>query len=249
MQGAGCKVQGTGYKVQGVYYVHLNPEPFTLHPVPCTLHLAPCTLNPKTMINWILANYIEILGTITGIIYVYLSIKQNIWSWFFGIINSLLYIYINFSAELYANMNLQVYYVIISVYGWYHWLYGAKEIGEKELPVSTTTFRLSMWLSLVTLALFVFLIFFLKRFTQSQLPMVDALTTAASIVATWMLTRKLIEQWIIWVVVDVISIGMYIYLQLYATSILFTVYTILAISGYYQWKKYLSKNQTIVSKL
>jgi nicotinamide mononucleotide transporter len=188
---------------------------------------------------WITQNSIEILGLIFGLLYVIFSIKENIWCWPVGFISSALYIYVFFSTKFYADMSLQVYYLIVSVYGWYHWMFGSKSKKQDDLKVSRTKATMVLYLSLAFIISFVLISYILVNFTDSEIPYWDAFTTAASFVATWMLARKLIEHWIIWIIVDSVSLGLYIYKGLYPTVILFSVYTVLAILGFIQWKKQL----------
>jgi len=180
---------------------------------------------------------VEIFGAVTGLIYLYFSIRQNIWLWPLGIFTSAVYIYVFFVSKFYADMGLQGYYLVVSIYGWYHWLHGAPGNRSDELPVSRTSRRQWVALLIITLVLFVLIAWVLERFTDSDVPRWDAFTTAASITATWMLARKLLEHWLIWVVVDAVSMGLYIYKGLYPTVGLFAVYTLMAVKGYVEWKK------------
>lgn len=199
--------------------------------------------------NWFVNNYIEFLGTVFGLIYISFSIKQNILLWPVGIITSALYIYVFFYSKFYADMSLQVYYLVISFYGWYNWLHGKnKDTESNHIQIITVTKKLSAILIVITFVLFLFIAFILKNYTDSPLPYWDSFTTAASIVATWMLTKKYIEQWLIWVIVDSVSLGLYIYKGLYSTSFLFFVYTILAIFGYLEWKKEIKKSKLALSE-
>lgn len=195
----------------------------------------------QQVLLWITQNYIELLGLFFGLFYILFSIKQNVWCWPAGFITSALYIYVFFSTKFYADMGLQVYYLIVSVYGWYHWMFGAKSNKQDDLKISGTGIKLAFYLLLATTILFIIISYILVNFTDSEIPYWDAFTTAASFVATWMLARKIIEHWIIWIIVNTVSIGLYIYKGLYPTVILFTVYTILAIFGYIEWKKELKK--------
>lgn len=194
------------------------------------------------ILNWLVANYVEVTGTILGLLYIVLSIKQNIFTWPVGLLTSALYVYVFFITKFYADMALQIYYVLVSLYGWYHWLKGTS--GEKEqLPVTQTPRKLWLPISAASLIFFFFIVFVLKNYTDSPVPVGDSLTTALSLVATWMLARKYIEHWIIWVFVDFLSAVLYAFKNLWPTVILFVVYTIMAIVGYYSWKKDL--NSTI----
>lgn len=194
----------------------------------------------QQVLLWISNNYIELLGLIFGLLYILLSIKQNIWCWPVGFITSALYIYVFFVTKFYADMGLQVYYLIVSVYGWSHWMFGAKSKKQDDLKISKTNIKLGIYLFLATIVLFVIISYVLVNYTDSEIPYWDAFTTAASFVATWMLARKIIEHWIIWIIVDSVSLGLYIYKELYPTVILFAVYTVLAILGYIEWKKKLN---------
>jgi len=195
----------------------------------------------QSFFSWFIDHYIELLGTIFGLLYIFFSIKQNIWCWPIGLISSVIYVSVFFNAKFYADMGLQLYYVFISIYGWYYWIYGGKSTSKNQLEVTTTGLKLGFLLFLVNLGLFLFISFVLVNFTDSEIPYWDALTTAASIVATWMLAQKKIEHWILWIIVDTVSLGLYIYKELYATVILFAVYTVLAFFGYLEWKKSLQK--------
>ncbi len=189
------------------------------------------------MIEWLSANYIEVIAASLGFIAIYLQIKQKIWYWPVSIILVSLYIIVYIRARLYADMSLQVYYLVISFYGWHHWLFGKRDAQNDKLAITFASRRLGIILFLVSIALFFSIAAVLIHFTDSDLPYWDAFTTALSFVATWMLARKIIENWLVWIIVDAISIGIYIYKELYPTTILFTALTILAVVGYITWKK------------
>ncbi len=185
--------------------------------------------------------WIEIFGVVTGILYVILEVKQNRFLWPLGIITSAAYIYIFFTGKFYADMGLQVYYVLISIYGWYYWSRGGEKSGKGELPVVRIN-RQQLILLFLTFAFSWALIYFvLDRYTDSSVPLGDSFTTALAIVATWMLTRKIIEQWFLWIIANVVSIALYIYKGLYPTVILYAVYAGMAVYGYLEWKRSMNK--------
>jgi len=188
------------------------------------------------MINYISQHYIEITGAALSLIYLYLSIKQKIGLWIFGFLCSALYVVVFFNSKFYADMSLQFYYLGVSVYGWISWKSGKLHTG-KELPVKRVNTRHAIFLSAITIAIFLLYYFILARYTDSPLPFADSFTTALSITATWMLAKKLIEHWLLWIVVDAVSAGLYFYKELYPTAILFIIYTIMAIAGFVEWKK------------
>lgn len=187
--------------------------------------------------EWLLSNKIELLGAILGIAYIFFSIKQNVLTWVTGILTSLLYAYVFFEAKLYADMGLQGYYVFISIYGWYFWIKGSKPKHSNSVPVKKTSFKLWIKLAAVSALLYVIILFILLKFTNSDVPYLDSMTTAFSIVATWMLARKYAEHWLVWIFVDAFSAGLYVYKGLWATVILFSIYTIMAVLGFIEWKK------------
>ena len=187
--------------------------------------------------EWLLSNKIELLGAILGILYIVFSIRQNILTWPTGLLTSLLYIVVFFKSGVYAAMGLQVYYVFISIYGWYFWLKGKKTDNKSQLPVQTVNKKLWVKIGLFSILIYAAISFMLIKYSDSEVPYLDSLTTSLSIVATWMLAKKYIEQWIIWIFADLISSGLYIYKNLWPTVVLFIIFTIMAILGYIEWKK------------
>ena len=187
--------------------------------------------------EWLLSNKIELLGAILGILYVVLSIRQNIFTWPIGLLTSLLYIVVFYKSALYAAMSLQVYYIFISIYGWYFWLRGKNTNNKSQAPVQKINKQFLLRIGAVTVLIYGFILFILINFSDSDVPFLDSLTTSLSITATWMLARKYIENWIIWIFVDIISSGLYIYKNLWPTVVLFSVYAVMAFIGYVEWKK------------
>jgi nicotinamide mononucleotide transporter len=195
--------------------------------------------------TWFWSNKIELLGAILGLLYIFFSIRQHILTWATGLFTTLLYVIVFLRAGFYADMGLQVYYVIISIYGWYYWLKGEKretEPGMEQVPVTRTPGKVWLKAGIVTIFIYLLLLFVLIRFTDSTVPFMDSLTTALSITATWMLAKKYIEHWLVWVFVDILSAGLYVYKGLWPTVILFLVYTFMAVAGYHEWKKDLIEN-------
>jgi nicotinamide mononucleotide transporter len=199
----------------------------------------------EILYEWFLNSKVELLGAILGLLYIFFSIRQNILTWPTGLLTSLIYTYVFFVSGFYADMGLQVYYVVISIYGWHHWLKGSKNktaAENEKLPVKRSSKRLILKLIVTTILIFILLLFVLLKFTDSDVPFMDSMTTAFSVVATWILARKYIEHWLIWIFVDAFSAGLYMYKNLWPTVILFLVYTFMAYLGYTEWKKDLIKN-------
>jgi nicotinamide mononucleotide transporter len=192
----------------------------------------------------------EIFGAITGIIYVFLEIRQTIWLWPLGIITSGVYIWVFFTSKLYADMSLQAYYLLISVLGWFWWMdrkvsgrSGDVERGsnEKEENKALVVTRLKLKTGLVLSGIFVLLYFImwflLSGYTDSPVPQWDSFLTSLSIVATWMLAKKIYEHWLIWIVVNILSVILYFNRELYPTVVLYLVYAVMSFIGLAVWKK------------
>ncbi|MFO7868840.1 MAG: nicotinamide riboside transporter PnuC [Bacteroidales bacterium] len=199
----------------------------------------------EILTSWILNHWIELAGTLCGFIYIFLEIKQHIWLWPIGIITAIFYVIVYYYAKFYADMSLQFYYIFISIYGWYFWIYGTKT--RKEIPVTRIPRIACRNVLIISCILMGALGFFLQHYTDSPVPWGDAFTTSFSITATWMLARKYIEQWWFWIGINIVSIFLYIEKELYPTSILFFVYLTLAIIGYIQWRKSMNQTKTHVS--
>ena len=180
-------------------------------------------------------NTLQWIAAIAGAISVYLSARENIWSWPTAIVNVGLYIIVFRRAGLYSDMGLQVVYLALSIYGWYQWLYGGAN--RTELTVSRATAR--EWL-IVTPIVLVFWIA-LARYTATlpgvALPSLDAGLATVSLVAQWMMTRKIIENWMLWIVADIIYVPMYVYKGLPVTAVLYAVFLVLAVVGLRSWSR------------
>lgn len=193
----------------------------------------------EIIIKWLSGNYIELLGAILGFVYIFFSIRQNILTWPVGLLTSGLYIWVFFDSKLYADMGLQMYYVVVSIYGWYEWVKGNPTSSEskEELKVSRLSMNTGLVLSIASVVIFFMMWFVLKNYTDSPVPFGDSLATSLSIVATWMLARKILEHWLVWIFVDSFSCILFWYKGLHPTVILFVVYTLMAVLGYIEWKK------------
>jgi nicotinamide mononucleotide transporter len=189
-------------------------------------------------LNWLQEHYIELIAVITGVVYVLFTIKENILLWLFGIISSALYIMVFLKAGIYAYAILYIYYVVIGLYGWYIWARKADEQETKSmLHIRKASTKLLLGCIGAIFATNIPVFFSLKLFTDSDLPLADAILTSGGMVATWMLTQKFIEQWLFWIVIDILSLSVMIYKGLYPSAFLFLLYTVLAFKGYFEWKK------------
>lgn len=192
-------------------------------------------LNQSISLGGILTTPLELLGFLTGGICVYLNTRQNVLGWFFGIINAVLYAAVFWQVQLYADMGLQGYYFITSLYGWWLWMFGG--VNHDGLGVSRTPRRLY----LVFVSVFVVMTwvwgFLLGRFTDASLSYADSALTVASLIGQWMMARKYLENWILWIIADACYVGMYYYKGLHLTAILYFIFLLLAAWGYMQWKR------------
>ena len=189
------------------------------------------------MYDWFSQHYIEIFGAVAGIIFVFLEIRQSLWLWPVGILTSAVYIWVFFDSRFYADMGLQVYYLAISIYGWNFWIRGGDKGVSGSPGITSIGRRLAILLLIIFALLQASLWGILEYLTDSPVPVGDAFTTALSIIATWMLARKILQHWILWIVADLVSAVLYLYKGLYPTVLLFLVYTVLAFIGFYKWKK------------
>ncbi len=190
---------------------------------------------------------LELIGTIVGLVYLWLEYKASIYLWIAGVIMPAIYIFVYYEAGLYADFAINIYYLLVAVYGWMMWKYGGKmrkifsflkqgKARTAELGVTSMPRVCILPLAVTFAVLFLFIAFVLKTYTDSNVPWLDSFTTALSIVGMWMLAKKYLEQWWVWIVVDVVSAGLYIYKELYFTSVLYLLYAIIAIFGYRKWK-------------
>ena len=176
---------------------------------------------------------LEIIAVISAVIYVYLAAKANKWCFLFGLISSVIYVYIATVLKFYFDTAINAYYVFMSIYGWVEW--GKTKPSNLQIQsLSKAGFRK---LILIGLLLCIGLGLLADYFSDAVLAYPDAFTTIFSFIATYLVVKKYIENWIIWIFVDLIAAGMYFYKELYLTALLFILYTILAIWGFKNWKK------------
>jgi len=179
--------------------------------------------------------WIEVLGFVTGAVSVAFAVRESAWNWPVGIANNVFFFVLFWKAKLYADALLQIVYVIISIYGWWNWLHGGA--GNSKLPITRTRLQTALLLFLVTALSTAVMAFVLEKFTDSQVPIGDGVTTALSLTAQYMLSRKLLENWWVWMTADVIYILLYCYKSLYLTGILYAIFFAMCIVGYRGWRK------------
>jgi len=178
--------------------------------------------------------WLEWIGAVTGIYCVYLAAIQNIWNWPVGIISVLAYTVVFFENQLYGDAGLQVYFLGTGIYGWYYWL---RKTERKEKPITSLNAREYILVIAATAVLSLLLGLFLKNFTPTNVPYIDGWCTAISFAAQILMTRKVLQNWTLWIFVDICYVPLYIYKNLYVTAILYVILLVLASKGYMDWKK------------
>ena len=187
----------------------------------------------------------EGLGLLFGILAVVYLIRESIWTWPWGIAYTIISLWVFWEQRLYGDLLLHILYLILNIYGWYHWLYGAGK-NEKELPITHIPMKnLILVLGLSGIGIF-FFGFALQTYTDASVPYWDSTTSILSVAAMWMTTQKRIENWILWFIVDVIATGIYLYKSMYFYALLYFLYIGMAVAGYIEWKK-IQKRQAELS--
>ncbi|MFI7278658.1 nicotinamide riboside transporter PnuC [Micromonospora chersina] len=196
------------------------------------------------MLDWLTATaftvlgagttWAELLGFATGVVNVWLVARQHIANWPIGIANVLLLMLLFWTAGLYADAGLQVVYVLLGLYGWWHWLFGGER--RSRLTVARTSRREWWALGVAGLVLTVGLWALLDRATDSTVPLADAVTTALSLLATYGQTRKLVESWWLWIAADLVYIPLYAYKGLWLTGGLYLIFLALCVVGLREWR-------------
>src|SRR5579871_4699540 len=185
---------------------------------------------------------VEAFGFITGVVNVWLLARQNIWNWPVGLANNVAYLILFATSGLYGDAGLQIVYIALSLYGWWNW---ARRGSAAQLPVTRTPTRVWNILAPLTIVSFVFFRWFLAHHTDSTVPVWDGLTTALSLAAIYGQSRKYLESWWIWILADLIYIPLYIYKNLWLTSVLYLVFLLLCIFGLRQWTRQLSASAAV----
>lgn len=187
-------------------------------------------------VNWDLL--LEIFGLIIGLIYLWYEYHANARVWIVSIIMPLISMWIYFRKGLYADFAINIYYVAIAIYGYLVWTFGHKNSGKKTpQPITHASGNVLLGCAAAFVVLWYAIWWVLVHYTPSNVPVPDAFTTALSIVALWMLARKYTQQWLLWLVVDAVCVGLYIYKQIYFYAVLYAIYTVIAWIGYRKWQR------------
>ncbi|MBC8085900.1 MAG: nicotinamide mononucleotide transporter [Phycisphaerae bacterium] len=177
----------------------------------------------------------EVAGFIFGVINVYLTVREKIWSWPVGIVNAILSAVVYYQIGFFSDFGLQFVYMAMSAYGWYHWLHGGAQ--RAELRVTRTAGSTASILTSAALVGWLIMFNITKDLPRSSLPQFDSLLVALSLVAQWMMTRKLRETWLLWIVINIGYVVMQEYRGLHLYAILNGIYGVLAIYGHIEWTR------------
>ena len=187
---------------------------------------------------------LEFLAVLLAVGYLLLAIRQNIWCWFFAAISTAIYVYLFLQAKLYMESLLNIFYFAMALYGWYIWYFG--RVGNAELPVSVWSRSIHAVALVVIAAISLTTGHLLDRFTDAAFPYVDSVTTWGAVWATFLVARKVLENWWYWLVIDVISVFIYWARDLQLTSLLFVIYVILVPIGLLNWtRSYREVNEAV----
>ena len=190
---------------------------------------------------------LEYTGVFSTLLYLWLEIKQKPAMWIIGIISSLIYIFVFAYARIYADMGFNIYYAGMSVFGYIMWRKNKNKSGEEAGGIDYIHLDKNRLIGITTIGIIIYgaIFFLLSRYTDSPVPQIDAFTTTLSIVATWMLAKKIVEHWAFWIIVNLVSIYLYYIRGLYPTMGLYMIYTFISFYGYYNW---LDKGSLIKNK-
>ena len=183
---------------------------------------------------WQHQSLLEVIGVITGLLCVYLAAKNIIWNWPVAIISVAIYIFIFYNTRLYADMGLQFYFLATNIYGWYFW--SKKPASRRNTPVMRIK-KNELVLSALAIIIFTFFLGSVLKYTTASYPFIDSFCTACSLVAQIFLARKVLENWLIWIFVDIIYVGVYLFKGLHLTAIMYAIYVGIALLGYIDWKR------------
>ncbi len=188
-------------------------------------------------------NWLEILAMITGLIGVWLTIKESIWCFPVGILNVTLYawLFLTPGIQLYADALLQIIYVILLFYGWMNW--SRRKKNNDIIHPGKINYSSAIKIIILTIAGAISLAFFLSSYTDASYPWLDSALTCSSLAAQWMIAKKYIENWIVWIIVDVVYLPLYLVKHLPLTAILYFIFLVLAFKGYTDWKKNIVRHE------
>ena len=195
-------------------------------------------LNLPLHVDRFVTTPLELVSFVLAVITVWLNIRQSHWAWLFAIISSATYGLVFYGSRLYGDMGLQLVFISVSFYGWYQWLHGVDHHDRHDrLPVTALDARGRWSAGVAWLAGFLLLAWFLKTYTDTDVPRSDGFLTAGSLVGQLLLSRKKIENWHVWIIVDVLYVGLYLHKHLVLTAVLYAIFVGMAVVGLRAWQQ------------
>ena len=191
------------------------------------------------MMDFLSAHWLDIVTTVLGLAYILLEYKASIWMWLVGFFMQALGIVLYYQKGLYADCGMEFYYLSMTIYGYWRWVRGTAS--KEPLPIRHFPSKLVLPWTFLILGVWGIMFWFLNTFTDSTVPMIDSFTTALSIVGIWALAHKYLEQWFIWIVVDVFTCGLYFYKDIPFKASLYALYVVIAVFGFFKWRKMMSR--------
>ena len=194
------------------------------------------------MTDFLATHWLDITTTVLGLAYIILEYKASLWMWLVGFLMQALGIVLYYQKGLYADCGMEFYYLSMTIYGYWRWVHFSPKLGEvrrginESLPIRHFPKRLVLPWALLIATVWAVIYWLLVTFTNSNVPLADSFTTALSIVGIWALAHKYLEQWFIWIAVDVVTCVLYYYKDIPFKASLYALYVVIAIAGYFKWK-------------
>ena len=193
------------------------------------------------MTEFIIAHWLDIVTTVLGLAYILLEYKASPWLWLVGFVMQALGIVLYYQKGIYADCAMEFYYLLMTVYGYWRWVKGSKT--KQELPIRHFPRRLILLWTGIIAGIWAVIYWLLVTYTNSNVPLVDGFTTALSLVGIWALAHKYLEEWFIWIAVDIVTCGLYFYKGIPFKGSLYGLYVIIAVFGYFKWKRLMNADQ------
>ena len=194
------------------------------------------------MESFLAAHWLDIVTTVLGLAYILFEYRASVWMWGVGFLMQSLGIVLYYQKGLYADCAMEFYYLAMTVYGWWRWVRGSSSVTSSSVPIRHFPRRLVLpWLCLIAV-IWAVIYWLLVTFTNSNVPLADSFTTALSLIGIWALAHKYLEQWFIWIAVDVVTCVLYFYKDIPFKASLYALYVVIAIMGYFKWRQIMRNN-------
>jgi len=198
-------------------------------------------------LEYLANNWLEIVGLVSGLLCVWLLIRENVLTFPIGLLYAVVTVVVVARANLFADVILNLYYVVMNAYGWYFWLYGGQRRRQQEVLLVGLVPRVQwVWIALITVGGTLLMGWYFATQTSAALPYPDSFTTVASFVAMWMSARKYLESWLLWFVIDVVQVALYIIKDIEAYALLYLIYLGMAVAGWISWRKHLVRTEAVI---